>query len=61
MTLTHRPMIPADATRKDVVALYRKCLLTHSPRWSGWGRLNQEIIERSSVQALHAIKREAWK
>lgn len=53
-----RQMIPGDATRDDVVAYYRKCLLTHSPRWSGWEQ-KQEIIKRSSVQTFYAIQQEA--
>jgi len=57
----NNPFIPPDATRDDVVKLYRKYLLTRSARWSGWPRLNREIIARSSPQVLGAIKREAWK
>ena len=54
-------MIPPDAKRLDAVLIYRKCLLTHSPRWSGWKRLNAEIIERWSVSGLTYIKARAWR
>ena len=54
-------MIPPDAKRLDAVLIYRKYLLTKSPRWSGWKRLNAEIIERWSVSGLTYIKERAWR
>lgn len=53
-------MIPPDAKRIDAVPIYYKCLLMHSPRWSGWERLNAEIIERWSLSGLRYIKERAW-